>query len=638
MPMLYHAANATDVVSPNGKLVAQFALQRESPSITVRYDGKPVVVSDRLGLDLVTGGPLGAGLKLASVAQRSQNTVWTALAGKTRRVRDHFREATFSLEETEGSRRRLQIIVRAYDDGVAFRYFLPKQSGLTNTSVREERTTFRPAAEARATALVLPNMNTPYEEFYQRGTAADLDGKLIGFPLFLQSPGGPAVAITEADLTDYAGMYVVPQNGTLVSRLSPRLDRSGFAVRAKDSLRTPWRVVMVGDQPGRLVESNLVLNLNPPSVLKDTSWIRPGKTLFPWWNGYDTGKTGVAPAQTTEYHKWCIDFAAKHGIPYHSLDGLDNIAWFGGTIVPYTGNPITKGLPGLDLEEIVRYAKSKGVRIRLWMSSGAAKAHMAAAYPYYEKLGIEGVMVDFFDHDDQETVNLVRQVAETAAKCHLTVTLHNLYKPTGLERTYPNLLSYEAARNLEFDKWDPIGIPPEHELIVPFVRMLAGPVDFHSGSFRNVAEKDFKAINVGPLTIGTRARQMARYVVYEGALPMLADSPVAYEGQPGFEFLVDVPTTWDETRVLMGEVGRFIVVARRKGKDWYVGAMTDSFARRLTVPLSFLGDGKYRFESWTDGPGDATSLKMDRGVAGKEIVLDLTSAGGAAVKLTPDGK
>ncbi|MGV3613801.1 MAG: glycoside hydrolase family 97 protein [Fimbriimonas sp.] len=623
----------SEVVSPDGRLRANLAVESRSASLSLSVTGQPMLTVGRLGLDLRESGPLEGGLRLKSVRQRRVDTTWKALAGKTSRVRDHFREATFSLEEAEGRQRRMEIVVRAYDDGFAFRYRLPKQRGIADASVREELTEFRPVGDPKVTALVLPNTNTPYEEPYQQGTLASLKDKLIGMPTLFQGPAGRTFAITEAHLSNYPGMYLVPKGDVVTSRLSPRLDGSGIAVRAGDRLETPWRVVLVGD-PNRIVESNLVLNLNPPSVLKDTSWIRPGKTLFPWWNGYDTGKTGIKPAQTTEYHKWCIDFCAANKIPYHSLDGLDNIAWYGGTIVPYTGGAITKGLPGLDFEEVVRYAKSKGVRIRLWMNSQAAKAQMRVAYPIYERMGIEGVMVDFFDHDDQDTVRFVEEVVAMAARHRLTITLHNIYKPTGLERTYPNLLSVEAARNLEFDKWDPVGILPEHEILVAFVRMPAGPIDFHSGSFRNVSQRDFRPINVGPLTIGTRARQLARYVVYEGALPMLSDSPVAYEGQPGFSFLLEVPTTWDETRVLAGEVGRFIVVARRKGDVWYLGAMTDGTARQLELPLSFLGKGRYTVESWTDGktPGDVV---IEKGVAEREILLDLAEAGGAAVRFVP---
>ena len=634
-PLLALLANPTfAVASPDGALVARLALDGGRPTLAVAYRGRPLLAPGRLGLDLASTGPLDAGLRVTGVEVRQADETYALTTGKSGRARDHYREETVHLEESGGARRRFDVVVRAYDDGIAFRYRVPRQPALTDFFVRAELTEFRPVGAPNATALVLPNTNTPYEEIYRTGSLGSLEGSLIGFPLMLQWPKGPALALTEADLTDYPGLYVTPMGGALKGSLSPRLDNSGLAVKAMLPHDTPWRVAMIGD-PKSLLESNLVLNLNPPSVLKDTSWIKTGKTLFPWWNGYDTGNTGIRGAQTTEYHKWCIDFAASHGIPYHSIDGLDNVAWYGGTIQPYDGGPITKGLPGLDLPEIVRYARTKGVKIRLWMSSAAARAQMAVAYPEYERMGIEGVMVDFFDHDDQDTVNLVRHVVETAARSHLTVTLHNLYKPTGLQRTYPNLLTFEAVRNLEHDKWAPEGIPPELELQIAFVRALAGPMDFHHGSFRNVAQKDFKPVNLAPVTIGTRTRQLARYVVYEDALPMVADSPVAYEGKPEFAFLAEVPTVWDETRVLQGEVGRFIVVARRKGGTWYLGAMTDGAPRTLTVPLSFLGKGRFAQESWTDGPGGPTDVRIEKADAGRTATLRMAAAGGAALRFTP---
>ncbi|RYG26816.1 glycoside hydrolase family 97 protein [bacterium] len=630
VPLLAFVAPSLDVSSPNGTLVARLSLDGTGqPRLAVNRGGKPVLLSGRLGLDLATGGPLDRGLKVERSTRRSADSQWRPVAGNTKMVRNRYRELTLALREVRGGR-RLELVVRAYDEGIAFRYRLPK--GMRGYYVREELTEFVPANAPTATALVLPNERTPYEELYQRGPLKE--GQLLGFPLMLHRQDGTAVAFTEADLTDFPGLYLRPKDGALRAHLSPRLDGSGLAAKKSGPFSTPWRVVMVGD-PKRLLESNLVLNLNPPTVLKDTSWIRPGKTVFPWWNGYNTGDSGIEPGQTTEYHKWCIDFAARRGFPYHSIDGLDNIAWYGGRIVPYDGGPLTKGLPGLDLEEIVRYAKSKGVRIRLWMASAAAKAQMDVAYPYYEKLGIEGVMVDFFDRDDQETVNLVRRIVAKAAKHHLTITLHNLYKPTGLQRTYPNLLAFEAARNLEFDKWDDKGITPEHELDVAFVRGLAGPIDFHAGSFRNVLQKDFKPIDKAPMTIGTRARQLARYVVYFDPMNMVADSPAVYEASPaGLSFLAQVPTTWDETRVLAGEVGKYLVVARRKGKVWYVGGMTDSRSRTVKVPLPFL-KGRYGLESWSDTSGAPTGLAITKGLAGKTLVLRMREAGGAVARLTP---
>ncbi len=265
------------------------------------------------------------------------------------------------------------------------------------------------------------------------------------------------------------------------------------------------------------------------------------------------------------------------------------------------GADITRGIDGLDLQDVIRHAKEKGVKLRLWMHWKAAETHMERAFPLYRAWGIEGVMLDFMDRDDQEMVRFLRRALKTAADNRLTVTLHGVGAPTGLERTYPNLLTSEAVMNLEYDKWDKLGIPPEHELIVPFTRMLAGPLDFHQGSLRGVAISEFRPRNEAPLVMGTPSRMLASYVVFQNHLPMVADYPSAYRGHPALPVLAAIPTTWDDTRCLAGSVGEYVVIARRHGREWWVGAMNDRNPRQLRIPLSFLGDGKFapRFTSMT---------------------------------------
>ena len=402
--------------------------------------------------------------------------------------------------------------------------------------------------------------------------------------------------MTEANLTDYAGMYlagVEGEPGTLAARLSPLPGREdGAKVLGKAPHASPWRVLMVADDPGRLIESHLVFHLSDPPAIADTSWIRPGKTTFPWWNGYVLDGVDFEPGVNTATMKHYIDFCAEHGIPYHSLDGLD-IAWYGGPIQPEGPTDVTRAAPSIDLPELLRHAKAKGVRLRLWMHWKALKPQIDEAFRTYEAWGIEGVMVDFMDRDDQEMVRFYHEMAEKAAKHHLTLTLHGAYKPTGMERTWPNVLTYEAVLNQEYNKWQPPGVrgtPPEHNLDVAFVRMLAGPLDYHQGGMRSVLPEDYQFRDKAPPVQGTRGHQLAMYVVYQNHLPMLADSPSAYRGQPGLEFLTQVPTTWDETRVLHAEVGRCLVIARRKGDAWYLGGMTAAQGRELDLPLGFLGE------------------------------------------------
>jgi alpha-glucosidase len=303
---------------------------------------------------------------------------------------------------------------------------------------------------------------------------------------------------------------------------------------------------------------------------------------------------------------------------------------------------VTRAAPSIDLPDVLKYAKQKGVRLRLWMHWKALKPQIDQAFRTYEEWGIEGVMVDFMDRDDQEMVAFYHEMASKAAKHHLTLTLHGAYKPTGLERTWPNVLSYEAVLNQEYNKWQPPGVrgtPPDHNLDVAFVRMLAGPLDYHQGGMRNVLPDHYQFRDIAPPVQGTRGHQLAMYVVYENHLPMLADSPTGYRGQGGLDFLVDVPCNWDETRVLHAELGRCIVVARRRGKDWYVGGMTgNSTARELEIPLHFLVAQPHSAELFVDDPSSGpTAIKTQKDLLTNEGTLrvSIPPSGGFAGRISP---
>jgi alpha-glucosidase len=393
---------------------------------------------------------------------------------------------------------------------------------------------------------------------------------------------------------------------------------------------------MVAADPGRLIESHLVFHLSDPPAIEDMSWIKPGKTTFPWWNGYVLEGVDFEPGVNTATMKYYIDFCAAQGIPYHSLDGLD-IAWYGGSIRPEGPTDVTTAAPSIDLPEVLRYANEKGVRLRLWMHWKALQPQIDEAFRVYEAWGIEGVMVDFMDRDDQEMVRFYHEMAAKAAKHHLTLTLHGAYKPTGMERTWPNVLTYEAVLNQEYNKWDALGTPPEHNLDVAFIRMLAGPLDYHQGGMRSVLPKEYRYRDKAPPVQGTRAHQLAMNVVYQNHLPMMADFPAAYWDEPGLEFLVEVPTTWDETRVLHAEIGKGLVVARRKGDAWYLGGMT-ARERELELPLDFLGGGSFEATLYVDneasGPASVTRRKQTVSPADTLRVV-MAPAGGFAARLMP---
>ena len=635
-------ASADDVtaVSPDGRLAITLAVSHKgSLSYQVSLNGKPVVTDSSLGLTLENGGAF-ANLREVGHTSATADESYPLIEGKTARARNHYNEQVVKLEEGSAPRRRIELTLRAYDDAVAFRYNLPAQPGLAEFAITSEDSTFALPPDTESWWLPLPNFITPHEARYAHGKLADVPARqLIGLPLLCHAPAGPWVAIAEANVNDYAGMYLAPvagKPGTFTAALSPLPGQSSVKVRGRAPHLSPWRVIMVGDAPGRLIESNVILNLSEPCALADTSWIKPGKVSFLWWNAYVVAPPNVVgPLNAATILKY-VDFAADNDIAFASIDGNDH-AWYGGPCSPYKGADVTVPLPEVDLPRVFAYAKERGVGLRIWVNYHGLKLQPDKALETYARWGAEGVMVDMIERDDQEAMNLMRHIIAKCAELHLTVTFHNVKEPTGLERTYPNLRTREAVLNLEYNKWDPLGASLEHELTVPFVRMLAGPLDFHQGGFRSVLPKDFKPHYVAPVVMGTRCHQMAMYVVYEDALPMIVDYPDAYKGQEGFKFICDVPTTWDETHVLDGTVGQRITIARRKGRDWYIGSMAADEPIQVTVPLSFLPAGvSYDAETWSDdaphGPNAAVH-QTRRVTSADSLEINMSVGGGHVVHL-----
>jgi alpha-glucosidase len=634
--------------SPGGSVELSLALEARDgkqsvPVYRVSYRGKELIAGSRLGLDLAGSGPLDGGFDVLTIARNEADTVSGVLFGKCGSARDHYREAVVSLAENGSAGRRLDIVLRAYDDGIAFRYSIPEQKNLTGFGIKEEWTEFSFAGNPKAYYLPL-DFGTPYEAYYRQDRLGKIKpGVQIGLPMLLEYPKGVYAAVTEAALTDYAGLYLAAAGRDgFRSRLAPSLADPAVKVRGTAPFLSPWRVVLMSTGPAGLLESNLIHNLNPPSKLADVSWIQPGKIIFGWWNGYympdsPPFKSGVNTPTLLRY----IDFAAANGIPFVSLDGTNDEAWYGGPCGIYQGQDITKPNPNLDLPRVFAYAKEKGVKIRIWMHWQGLEKYMDQALPLYEQWGVSGIMVDFINGDSQERVRFVQKVVEEAARYHLTVNFHGIYKPTGVQRTYPNLLSFEGVLGTEYNKWDPKGSTPEHELLTLFVRMIAGPLDIHQGSFHPVVPEKYVPNNF-PTTIGTLVRQLAAYVLYENALPMLADSPSAYEGKPALRFIREAPVAWDETRVLSSSVGRYLAIARRKGKDWYVGCTTDSAARTLKIPLDFLASGDYAAEAYYDGEDagvrpESVDIREFLVTSSDTLRVGLARAGGFALRLTPAG-
>jgi len=627
---------AVTMKSPSGKIAVDFGFLVDENRKTeivykVSFGGETLVKSSLLGLDILRAKPFGE-FSIKKVRRSELNDKYKRRIGKSSLVNVRYNEIRVELEERKQPRRTLIVVFRMFNDGVAFRYVIPKQKSLSHIVLSEEKTQFSLADGANVYALALPIGVSSYEGFYKIQPIELLSGT-FGLPLLAESPGGAWVAITEAALTSYAGLYLAKELSSpdiFKSRLAPSPNQSEVKVQGVAPFLSPWRVIMIGNSNRELLESNLVNSLNEPSILKNTSWIRTGKVQFPWWNGYvvPSGNGGL----NTRTLKHYIDFCAAHGIEYHSIDGYEfDQAWYGGKVAPYNGADITKSIPEIDLPEVLRYAREKGVGTRLWLHSDALRAvDLDQVFSLYEEWGIHGIMVDFLDRDDQEAVRFYHRILRSAAKHHLTVSFHGVFKPTGLERTYPHLLNHEAVLGAEYNKWSEVGSPPDHEVLIAFIRMLVGPLDTHQGSFRPVSMERYKPSSIAPSSIGTLARQIAMYVVYENPLPMLSDYPEAYTAQPeAFRFVRGVPVVWDETRMLSGEIGKFITIARRSGEEWFLGNISGTQPRDLQLPLSFLGYGDFIAEIYRSPSAIANPEKV------VVETVSVTRADSLAFKLGP---
>ena len=641
------AAGPITLTSPDGNLEISFALKSNSQPYLpgerayyrIDYRGVPLLAESPLGLDFEGAPALDRDFEIISTDRDSQDTAWTNPFGARRDVRDHYNQLRISLREKQAPGRRVDLIFRAYNEGAAFRYLLPKQDALEKFTLMSENTGFYFARDAAAYALNLGRFNTSNEGEYGH-TSLNLikPASIINLPLLVEVPGGPWVALLEADLTDYAGMYVGGVPGfehALVSKLSPSRTRMDQVVVGSTPKASPWRVFLIDDRPGGLIESSyLILNLSAPSALADTSWIKPGKAAWDWWSGSFASNVSFKPGMNTPTMEHYIDFAAEHHLEYMLVDA----GWYPAKDYAHPESILTY-VPEVNVPEIIAYARQKGVKVLLWVYWSAMDKQMDEALDLYAKWGAAGIKVDFMDHDDQEMVNFYERLVRKAAEHHLVVDLHGAYKPTGLRRTYPNLLTREGVMGMEYSKWSN-RVTPEHDVTIPFTRMLAGPMDYTPGCFDNATRDQFKPRMVQPMCQGTRAHQLAMYVVFESPLAMLSDYAESYDHHPGVEFLERVPTVWDETKVPNGEPAKFVTIARRKGDTWFLGAMTNWDARDLEIPLSFLGSGEYAAKIFADGADadkDAKSLEIStkRLKADGKLTLHLAPGGGAAVIFNP---
>lgn len=549
VPMPVHAQdNPVEVWSPDHQIALYFKVQPGKNKPLTELDGqlvysvafhdKKIFEDSALALELANQPPLGTAVRITSAATSTGVDDYSLLAGKTSAVHDAYNSVTIQARENGSPGRVLEIEARVYNSGLAFRYRVPAQSALSRYQLTQEDTEFRPVMDADAWALRLPNYQSAYESEYVPQVLSALSNQggvssyiLNGAPMLLHMPGLAWAAVGEADLEGNAAMYLENPTGNwtghhIVTKISPPLDGKGPAVDAGLPHNSAWRVILLGDTPGQLIESNLITNLNPPNRVTDTSWIHPGKASWNWWNG-DLGPDGK-PAYTTRNMEYYVDFAAESGFPYMLLDA----GW--------SERDITKMRGNVNVPELVQFAAKKNVKVWIWLYSKAVAEQMRQAFPLYEKWGVAGVKIDFVLRNDQQGIQWYYDVAKLAAEHHLMVDFHGATQPWGIQRTYPNVLDYEAVVGLENNKTGRRD-GPVNRTTFPFTRMLSGPMDYTPGGFDNVTQEEFVARDTGPMVMGTRAQQLALYVVFEEPLAMVSDVPSAYANQPAFRFIKDVP-------------------------------------------------------------------------------------------------
>jgi len=629
--------------SPGGKIIFVLTQNKGTPEYAVMFNGKTIVDHSALGFNVKDRGDVLKNSKIGRVIPRSGEDNYVLTAGKTSKVHDFYNEVTIPFTGARrGASMLVNLKVRAFDDGLAFRYELPKQENLNGYTLLDEVSSFNLQGNPKSRLAYLENFTTSHEHRYTVAPYNSMhEDSLIEVPALFEYPGDVFLAITEANLVDYAGMSLIKQQGTLKAALSPLPKQTAIKVKAVLPHHSPWRVLILADRVGALIESNILTNLSEPCKIKDVSWLKPGKSSFHWWNGDVMPDTTFEPGINFEFNKYYIDFCARNQIEYHTVIGYRGIAWYQNDGIEYQPGPhtdVTTPRPGLDIQQICDYAKSKGVGIRFWVHWKALYPKIDSAFTLFEKWGIKGMMVDFMDRDDQEMVRIQERILSKAAEHHLEIQFHGAFKPTGLSRTYPNESTREGTLNYENNKGGNL-ITPDDDINIPFTRLLAGPTDYHLGGFRAMPASKFHVLYTRPHMLGTRCHMLAMYVILENHLSMVCDYPEAYEGQPGFDFLKEVPTVWDETKVIGAQAGEWIAIARRKGNDWYLGSITNGQERTVTLLMDFLPGGLYHASIYSDAsdsfenPNHLSLVKRDI-TANDRLKIHFTGGGGQVVKLT----
>ena len=630
------------VTSPDGHLTATVSIGK-TVSYSVARDAVSLIEPSEISMTLSGGIVFGENDKVRKVRKASVDQTLPAIAYKKAVVRDNYNEISIIFKE-------FTLTFRAYDEGVAYRF----TSSLKDESkVLAEKAQFNfakdwdayvPYVKQHTETLENQYWNS-FENTYSIHALSQWNKERLAFlPIAVSAEGGMKVLITESDLVDYPGMYLYNEGDatTLSGRFAPYpktveqgghnmlqgivKEREEYLAACTAAESFPWRIIMVSTNDADLAVNDMVWKLGKPAdPSQDFSWVKPGKVAWDWWNAWNIYGVDFRAGINNDTYKYYIDFAAANHIEYVILDE--------GWAVKYA-NDLNQVVPEIDLEELVAYGREREVGIILWAGYWPFAKDMENVCRHFSEMGIKGFKVDFMNRDDQPMVDWYRRAAEMCAKYHLLMNFHGAYKPTGLQRTYPNVVNFEGVHGLEQMKWsDPSVDQVTYDVTIPFIRMLAGPMDYTQGAMRNATKKNYKPIRTEPMSQGTRCRQLAEYVVFESPLNMMCDSPTNYMAeQECTDFIAAIPTVWDETVALDGKVAEYVVMARRKADTWYVGAMAGWDGREMEIDLGFLPEGEYSMTVFRDGV-NAHRIASDY----KKVTMAVPSDRKMKIKMAPGG-
>ena len=649
-----HGASKKHVLaSPGGKLAAVIE-SGENLQWSLTYGGQQLVAPSVISMTLADGTVYGGNAKVTKVTTKNVDRTVSAQVYKKAEVRDRYNEMTLKFKG-------YSLVLRAYDDAFAYRFVSHAKAPF---KVVSEQATFAfPEDWNMYVGYVCQNLGTletqlfhSHENVYEHQPLSQWNKERLAFtPLMVEAPNGVKMCVMEADLLNYPGMYLynddasatlegvfarypkqVEQGGHNMLQMLVK-DREDYIASFDGATEFPWRAVSVSETDAQMADNDLVYRLaKDPNPQTDWSWVKPGKVAWDWWNGWNLRGVDFRAGINNDTYKYYIDFASKYGIEYVILDE--------GWAVNKKAD-LFQVIPEIDLEMLVKYGEERNVGLILWAGYWAFDRDMEKVCKHYSEMGVKGFKIDFMDRDDQAMVDFHNRAAKMCADYKLLADFHGTYKPTGLQRTYPNVVNFEGVHGLETAKGsrgkaDQV----EYDVTIPFIRMAAGPMDYTQGAMRNATKRNFRSVSTEAMSQGTRCRQLAEYVVFESPLNMLCDNPCNYMDEPECtRFIADVPTVWDETKAIDGNVADYIVMARRSGNTWYVGGLTDWTARDLKVDLDFLADGVYEMELFRDGVNaDRTARDYKKVTSTVEVKdgkadaleLHLAPGGGFAARLT----